>query len=201
MLFLILFLVFVLVAVGCWFQGLWSCAINLVNLLLAALIATNFWEPLATYVEGFAKDQAYVLDAPILWALFVISYFILRMISQGLSDHNIFFIKPVEYAGRTILAIWCAWVFTCFTAFTMVTAPIGATPLGGWSNPNANSFLFLSPERQWMAFAQSRSMGALARNKFSSAPVHPQDAQSNVEAFDPLGEFTFKYYARRKAAE
>ena len=79
----------------------------------------------------------------------------------------------------------------------MVTAPIGAQPLGAWESPDAKSFLVFSPERMWMAFAQSRSAGALA-NSHSGAPLHPDDAQTGSQVFDSLGEFPYKYYARRK---
>jgi hypothetical protein len=200
--FLVLFLAFVGVAAACWFQGLWTCAINVINITLAGLIATNFWEPLAQLIdENTSSSYTYMLDAPLLWALFCISYLVLRSITGGLSEYNVAFIKPVELAGRSILAIWCGWVFTCFAAFTMLTAPIGATPVGGWSTPSAKGFLFMAPERQWLSLAQSRSRGALSRAKFSTAPTHPEDAQANVETFDPNSEFTFKYHARRKAAE
>jgi hypothetical protein len=116
------------------------------------------------------------------------------------SEHDVNFIKPVDIAGRIVLGIWCGWLFVCFTAFTMVTAPIGASPTGAWNDPAAKSFLFLSPELQWMAFAQSRSMGALS-NSNSGAPLHPEDAETGSQVFDSRGEFTYKYYTRRKKAE
>jgi hypothetical protein len=200
--FLVLFLVFAGVAAGCWFQGLWSCAINVINITLAGLIATNFWEPLAGLIDqNTSNSYTYMLDAPLLWALFAVSFIVLRSLTGSLSEHHVEFIKPVDLAGRSLLALWCGWVFTCFTAFTMLTAPIGATPVGGWSTPEAKGFLFLSPERQWLALAQSRSRGALSRGKFTTSPPHPDDAQRNVETFDPNSEFTFKYHARRLAAE
>ena len=82
----------------------------------------------------------------------------------------------------------------------MMTAPIGGQPLGAWESPDAKSFLVLSPERMWLAFAHSRSMGALS-NSNSGAPLHPEDAQSGSQVFDSNAEYTYKYYARRKKAE
>lgn len=199
-LFAVLFVVFLLIGTACWFQGLWSCAINVINLLLAMLIATNFYEPLATLVEGYAAGASpYILDGIFLWVLFAISYIILRMITHGLSEHNVQFIKPVELVGRSLLAIWCGWLFVCFTAFSMMISPIGGD---AWDSPEAKSFLFMAPEQQWLSFAQSRSRGALSRGKFEPlAKTHPDDAAMNVEAFDPMSEYTYKYQARRKLAE
>jgi hypothetical protein len=138
-----------------------------------------------------------MMDSIMLWSLFAFSFIVLRLITQSLSDYDVHFIKPVDLAGRAILGIWAGWVFVCFAAFAMVTAPIGAQPLGAWDSPEAKSFLMFSPERMWMAFAQSRSAGALA-NSNSGAELHPDDAQTGAQVFDSFGVFPYKYYARRK---
>jgi hypothetical protein len=194
----ILFLVFAIVAGLCARQGLWSCAINVINLTIAGLVATNYFEPLAQMADGSGSN--YMMDSIMLWALFAVTYIVLRLITHMISEYDVNFIKPVDIAGRAILGIWCGWLFVCFAAFTMVTAPIGASPMGAWERPDANSFLMMAPERQWLAFAQSRSMGALS-NSNSGAPLHPDDAQTGSQVFDSNGEFTYKYYARRKKAE
>ncbi len=198
MLFAILFLVFLGVTAACWFQGLWSCAINVINLLLAMMIATNFYEPLAALVQSSAGDaNQYIWDGIMLWVLFSVSYIFLRMFTHSLSENDVIFIKPVDLVGRSLLAIWCGWLFVCFTAFTMMVSPIGGDT---WSSPESKSFLFMSPEQQWLSFAQSRSRGALSRGHFDpNAKMHPEDVE--VQAFDSLSEYTYKYRARRKAAE
>ena len=197
-LFGILLLVFAIVAGLSAKQGLWSSAINVINVTMAAILATNFFEPLATLAD--APGSMYMLDAIMLWAVFGVSYIVLRLITQSLSDHEVLFIKPVDLAGRAILGIWCGWIFVCFTAFTMMTAPIGAQPMGAWENPTAKSFLVFTPEQMWLAFAQSRSMGALS-NSNSGAPLHPQDATTGSQVFDSNAEYTFKYFSRRKQAD
>jgi hypothetical protein len=77
MMFLFLFLLFVIVAAGLWFQGLWSNAVTLINLFFAMLIATNFWEPTCTLIEGFgAGSFTYLLDFIVLWFwLCLLSFF------------------------------------------------------------------------------------------------------------------------------
>jgi len=191
----ILLITFVIVAGLSARQGLWSSAINVVNITMAGLIATNYFEPLAKLADPGGAN--YMMDSIMLWALFAISFIILRLITQSLSDHDVHFITPVDIAGRAVLGIWAGWVFVCFTAFAMVTAPIGAQPLGAWESPNAKSFLVLSPERMWMAFAQSRSMGALSDYR-RGADLLSEDEQLGSQVFDSKGEFSYKYYARRK---
>jgi hypothetical protein len=190
----ILFIVLVLIAAMCSQQGLWSCMINVVNLTMAGVVATNFFEPIARMIDPSGSN--YPVDSGVLWGLFALTYIILRLITQMLSDHDVHFIKPVEYAGRTIMALWCGWLFVCFTAFAMSTAPIGGSPMGAWETPEYNSMQVFSPERQWLAFCQSRSQGALA-NSNSGEQLHPEDPPG-CQVFDPYGEFIYRYYWRRK---
>jgi hypothetical protein len=191
----ILLVAFAIVAGLSALQGLWSSAINVVNITMAGVIATNYFEPLANLVDSSGTN--YMMDSIMLWAVFAVTFIVLRLITQSLSTHDVHFIKPVDLAGRAALGIWAGWVFVCFTAFAMVTAPIGAQPLGSWESPEAKSFLVFSPERMWMAFAQSRSMGALS-NSHSGADLHQDDAQTGSQVFDSKGDFSYKYYARRK---
>jgi hypothetical protein len=114
-----------------------------------------------------------------------------------LSRTRVKFEMPVEMAGRSILAIWCAWLVVCFTAFSLQMAPLNnPNPLGAWATPNQASFLFVSPDRLWLRFMQSRSRGALSRGNFSGT-LHATDQAANVEAFDPMSEFPIKYRDRR----
>jgi hypothetical protein len=199
MMFLFLFLVFLIVGAACWFHGLWGNAINLVNLLMAMFIATNLFEPICTLLEGFgASSWTYLLDFVVLWIMFFVAYGFLKLITGLLSRTQVKFDLPVEMAGRSILAIWCAWLFVCFTAFTLQTAPLNnVSPLGAWQTPNSPTFLFLSPDRLWLRLMSAQSRGALSRGNIADTADHPSDQSANVEAFDPYSEFALKYRSRR----
>jgi hypothetical protein len=183
MMFLLLFLIFAIVAAAIWFQGLWSAAVTLVNLFLAMMIATTFWEPVTTMLEGAgASSYSYLLDFLILWILFAFAFGILRAVTDILSPTKVTFDMPVEMAGRSLLALWCAWLVVCFTAFSLQMAPLNSpTPLGAWSTPTSPTFLVTSPDRLWLGFVHSRSKGAF----------------SNGQVFDPAAEFALKYRDRR----
>jgi len=183
MMFLFLLLVLAGFTAGVWFQGLWSAAITLVNLLFAMIIATSFYEPISTAIEGIgaAAQYTYVLDFVVLWLLFGIVYGILRAVTDALSASAVKFDLPVEMAGRSVLALFCGWLMVCFVAFSLQMAPLNsANPLGAWSTPDAKTFGPVSPDRLWLGFMYSRSQGALGGNKF-----------------DPNGEFLAKYHDRR----
>ncbi|ADB16421.1 hypothetical protein Psta_1746 [Pirellula staleyi DSM 6068] len=199
MLFGFLLLVFLGTGVAIWFQGLWNAAITLVNLLLAMLVASNYWEPLTTLIEGLAgQGYTYLLDVVVLWILFAVTFGILRTITDTLSKKPIKFMMPVEMGGRSVLAIWCGWLMLCFVTFSMQMAPLAQVePLGAWASPSTSSFIGMNPDRMWLGFLQSRSRGALSRGNFSGTR-HPEDVDLDVETFDPNSEFLMKYRHRRE---
>jgi hypothetical protein len=61
----------------------------------------------------------------------------------------------------------------------------------------------MAPGRQWLAFMQSRSRGALSRGESDQARLSPlpDDKNLNVRIFDPESRFILKYYQRRKNFE
>ena len=200
MFFLFLLLIFLITAAALWFQGVWNIAITLINLILAMMIATNYFEPVATLIEGLGGASfTYLLDFIVLWVLFAFAFGILRLFSDMLSKKAVKFNLPVEMAGRSILAIWCGYLVVCFTAFSMQMAPLNnVTPMGAFETPTSSSFLGMAPDRQWLGFMQSRSRGALARGNFSNN-IHPSDQGLNVETFDPHSEIPLRYRQRRES--
>lgn len=188
MMFLFLFLVLAGTGAAVWFQGLWSGVITLVNLLLAMVIATSFFEPVATAIDGIAAaaSYTYLLDFVVLWLLFALAFGVLRTITDALSKAPMSFPLPLEMAGRSLLAIWCGWLMVCFVAFSLHMAPLNsATPLGAWATPSSATFGPLSPDRLWLGFMYSRSRGALAGRAFD-------DLSSN-----PSNHFLLRYHDRR----
>lgn len=182
MMFLLLLVIFAAVTAAMWFQGFWNGMVTLVNLILAMVIATSFYEPASTAIEGFgAQSWTYLLDFVVLWLLFFVAYSILRSATDSLSTERVKFDLPIEMGGRSVLAAICGWIVVCFVAFSLHMAPLNSpTPLGAWSTPSSRTFGPVSPDRLWLGFLHSRSQGALAGN-----------------IFDPDGEFMLKYHDRR----
>ena len=186
MMFLLLLVVLAATAAALWFQGLWNATVTFVNLILAMVIATSFYEPICTQHEriaGDVKQLTYILDFIVLWVLFAISFGILRAITDSISKSAVAFDFPVEVAGRSIMAIICGWVMVCFVAFSLQMAPLNSlNPLGAWSTPAAKTFGPFSPDRMWIGFMHSRSTPS-----FFGGPQ-----------FDPKAEFLVKYRERRE---
>lgn len=200
MMFALLFLIFAGVAAGLWFQGTWSNALALPSIILAAAIATNFFEPLAAFLEDNYAPAKYLYDFIVLWGIFTAFYATFRGLTDAFAEGWITFPFPVETSCRSVLAIINSWVLVCFTAFSLHLAPLNAVdPLGAWSTPMEGTFLGMSPDRQWAAFAHSRSRGALSRGSFDPQALNPEDVEANVQAFDSTGEFIYRARQRRIA--
>ncbi len=176
----ILLVVFAIVALGVWFQGLGNCAVSLINLLLAGLVATNYFEPLAAKLAEAAPQTAFFADFVCLWFLFAIVFTVLRVLCDTFaSNQRIVFPKPVEMAGRSVLALAVAYVFVMFTAMSLHAAPL---PQSNFSEP---TLLGVSADKQWLMLANSLSEGSL----------------SDGRVFDGGRTFISRYQARRIAEE
>lgn len=171
-------------------EGTWGNAITLINVVTAALVATNFFEPLAKFLEGIDSNVAsftYFLDFLSLWGLFTVSLVILKLLTAYASNVKVRFMGIVDRVGGVFFAVWIGWVMVCFTTMTLHTAPLAEKFMNGGFNYEERMFMGLAPDRQWLSFA----------NRVSGGPFSRGDGK--LSTFDPSGEFISKYAARRKA--
>jgi hypothetical protein len=184
-----------------WNEGMWSNSITFVNVVFAAMLATNYYEPVADWIEGEAPSYTYMWDFLSVWLLFVFGYTILRLVTDRTSLVRVRFKMPVEHTGRILFAALTSWVFICFACMTLHMAPLARTAFRGsfQSQPDSKNLnlglISLAPDRVWLGFMQSRSQGALSTPDDTATSSYPQDEGKRV--FDPRGEFIFKYGTRR----
>ena len=186
---LLLVLVMVGVIAGLHSEGCWSNIVTLFNTLTGALIASDFFEPAAAWIEAKSPAATYLWDFVMLWALFVVSTFVLRLITDKVSRVKVNFIPPVEIIGTYAFALLTAWVLVCFTAFTFHTAPLQREFLWGGFRAEKKMMMGLAPDRKWLGFLYANSQGALEQ---------PGNGQS---VFDPDGSFMIRYASRRESYE
>lgn len=169
-------------------EGMWSNAILLINVVTAALLATNFFEPLAQWLDEWQPSYTYVWDFLVLWGLFSLFMIIFRIVTDKVSLVKVRFLKVAERIGSGVFALLIGLVMVSFTMMTLHTAPLAKNFLfGGFDpDPNVRMFLGLAPDRQWLGFMQSVSRGAFCR-------------LTTPEEFHPDGKF-METYARRRAA-
>src|SRR5262245_7389399 len=176
-------------------EGMWGAAITFVNVLLAAVLATNLFEPLANWLESMMPGFTYFWDFVALWLAFALCLVLLRLTTDLISRHRVKFKKPVDIGGGVFFAIWTGWLMVQFTLFSLHLAPLSRNFMGFQEKPETHMFVFdLAPDRNWLSFMHAQSSGgALART--------PPPTDPNAFVFDPQGEFIMKYAARRKQFE
>ena len=191
---------FILIVASTWWFGLWSNLITLINLLLAAMLASSVYEPISALLLKANSSYAVLYDFLAVWIAFVVAFFVLRGITDVMSSYRIKFDPITELVGRSILSIWVAAVFICFSFFTLQMAPIKPNV---YAETTVKSEMGTMPDRMWLAFIQSRSRGAFSAGKAKSifaeytlAP-HPDDVDLDARVFDPYAGF-LPYYAKKR---
>ncbi|MCA9270564.1 MAG: hypothetical protein KDA41_18910, partial [Planctomycetales bacterium] len=155
----------------------------------------------------------YFWDFLAVWLLFVVTFGVMRAVTDLLSSTQIKFKVYLEQPGRVIFGLAAGYVMVAFAAMTLHMAPIperafggafhNAVPSGGDPRHDKSltgAFMGFAPDRQWLSFAQSLSRagdddhatGALARWTLGGW---------SQRTFDPDNRFIFKYGARRRALE
>lgn len=170
-------------------EGLWSNVIRLVNVVTAGLIAMNFFEPLARWIETWGEwfaSATYFWDFISLWILFGVSMIVMRLATDSISRVKVRFLKVVDRAGSAFFATLVGWVMVCFVMATLHTAPLAARFLFGGFDPSRR-MLVLGPDRQWLGFVQGASKGPFARGE--------------KVVFDEDSQFMAKYNNRRGSLE
>jgi hypothetical protein len=183
---ILLFVVFVGVFASLMNAGLWSNTITLINAITAGLIAMNYYEPVADWLDKQEPSLTYIWDLVAIWLLFGFAMVGLRAATDYMSQVKVRFFLPVEKAGGIIMAIWVSWLVVCFTTTTLHTAPLARHFLGGafQQEPTSKMFFGLGPDRLWLAWVHKESRGALSRF-------------SGMAPFDAQGDFIVRYSNRR----
>ena len=168
-----------------WTEGLWTNTLTCFNAIFAAIIATNYFEPVADVMQdNIAKSFTYFWDFLSLWGLNAFAFIFLRTCTDQFSTTRVRFRLPLDKLGAGLLGLLTGWVVVCFFLFTVHTAPLEQKAFGGkfGNEPKSDNF-YLAPDRLWLGFMQSRS-----ETIFSGA----------ANTFDPDSVFILKYGQRRK---
>ena len=182
---LILLAVFVTVAAALWKEGIWSTLVMLLNVVLAATVATAWYERLVAVLEPRLPSYTYLLDFVALWGLFCLLLLGLREATDRISRTRVKLRRPVELFGGPLVAALVGWVMTCFTAATLHTAPVPRDMVQ--PTPEARMFFGLAPDRKWLAWVRGSTL---------TGPFAVPGS-----AFDKDADFVIRYADRRKRLE
>lgn len=187
----VLVVIFFGVLASLYTEGMWGNAIRLINTVTAALLATNFYEPMANWTEGFNDSLAsytYCWDYLMLWILFAVFLIVFRIVTDKVCRVKVRFLKLADQIGSGVFACLVGWVFVGFTLFSFHTAPLAKNFLfDGFQADQKMLFGITAPDQAWIQFTRSVSERAYARNP--------------LNIFDEYGQFRTKYEQRRMEIE
>lgn len=182
---LILLGIFIAVGFAIWREGPWSGLIGLLNIVLAASLATAWYPAIVAWLEPRLASYTYLLDFVVLQGLFCVLFLVFREITDRLSRTRVRFRKPVELVAGPLVGIVTGWVMVCFTAASLHTAPLPRDFIQ--PTPAAKMFFGFAPDRRWLAWVRGSSRdGPFARP---------------AQAFDPEADFILRYASRRGELE
>jgi hypothetical protein len=195
---LVLLLIWIVCIAFLWNEGLWSIMLSFLNTILAAIVATNYFEPVANLLEKQQATFTYFWDFLALWFLFAITYGLMRAVTDSLSRVRVRFKMPVEQTGRVLLSVLTGWVFVSFVTMTLHTAPLSRSSFRGsfQPTPSDQNFFGLGPDLAWLGFFQNASRGGYSQPDATAQATDPADR--GLRVFDPQGEFVLKYGTRRQ---
>jgi hypothetical protein len=187
---LLMFVLLFAIVAACFGEGMWSNAVRLVNVVTAALLATNFYEPIARWLDGWDKSYTFLWDFLALWGLFSIFLLIFRELTDRISRVKVRFLKVADRIGSVAFSFLVGWVVVCFTLMTLHTAPLGRNFMwGGFTTDRDERMVMgLGPDRQWLGFTKNISTAAFGRSDESWE-------------FNSDDEFIPKYATRRTLVE
>lgn len=183
-----------------WTEGLWTNAITFFNVLFAGLVAWNYFEPAANFLEEQEKSFTYLVDFIAFWGIFAITFNILRAITDLVSKTKARFRKPVEMGGGIVFAILTALLMLTIVTSSLHFAPLGTGAFGGFAKgPKTASFLGMQIEKLWLG--RMYGLSKKGANKEGVEVGKGPLATKNTNHFDPTGEFREMYAARRAELE
>ena len=181
-------------------EGMWSNAIRLINAVTAALVATNYFEPLARWLDNKLSAGTYAWDFSALWILFAVVFGILRSATDAISRIRVRFPLLADQIGGGFFALDQLGRDLLHDDVAAHRSPLPQLPL--WRVPAGAADARVRADRQWLGFMQKVSLGAFRRRATAEEQqnhtyVSDPDADSKYAVFDESGAFRWKYATRR----
>ena len=162
-------------------DGAWSAGVTFVCVVVAGLLAMNFFEPLAIMLSAAVPNSTHRWDSICLVGLFIALVFLLRLLSERIAPTYIQVNGLVDQAGRWVFGAAAGYVTMAFLLTALHTAALPREFLG-FKPERKNLFNMVAPDRQWLGFTQYVTEKAFAR--FDRNVGVSKDSKPLPHAFD-----------------
>src|SRR6516225_7045838 len=195
-------LIMLIVAYAEFREGIFTAFTMRVNVILAGLIAFNFWEPLADLLDSSLRDSFLdgYQDLFLLIALFCVSLGLLRAATNNLANKQIAFPAVLQQFGAAGIGLLIGYLVTGFLLCALQTLPWHRNFMDfePRSRNEGDMRRLLPPDRVWLALMHYAGANGFARSADNEAADSPFD---RYPTFDRSGTFELRYWRYRRYSD
>jgi hypothetical protein len=195
--------VMLIVAYAYYREGLFTACTMAINVLVAGLVAFNFWEPLAALLDPMLAGSFLhgYEDAACLILLFALTLGFLRLVTNGLASSRLDFPAWLQSGGGTLFGLLTGYLVSGFLLCTLQTLPWHRNFMffepKYQTGPEHMLRHVLPPDRVWLGLMHRA--GAYAFSNGEDAKAGPSDSEYDRSlTFDKYGSFEFRYARYRR---
>jgi hypothetical protein len=177
-------------------EGLWGAALMFFNVLFGAMIALNFYEPLARLIDstgigwGFSETLCMLL-------LFSASVMLLRMTAETLAPAQVRFPTPIYHIGRFVFGLGGAAITLAIIILAFHCAPVHKKIFSA-IDYNTSPPFGLGLDHQLLGLFQKETGGPFAHYGAGQRdPFGEYGGGGRLKLFDPKGEWLINHQNSR----
>ena len=181
-------------------EGLWGAALMFFDTLFAALIAFNFYEPLAGLLATNLSPMSGYADTLCLMILFLVSLLVLRLTTESLAPAMVRFPTPVYHIGRVFFGFGGACLAMSIMLLAFHTSPVHKKMFGvidyDYKPPFGQGL-----DRHFLAFFQHTTGKTFASYLGEDNRVDRTGEYHDAKVFDPDGRWLIDHQNARPYGE
>lgn len=188
-----LLLIIALVAWSVAGEGPWGSALKFLSVLFSGLLAINFFEPLAAFLESLFPEYGSFADVVSLVGLFSLLVIVCQVATDQISPTSIELEGMVYQLAKWVFPLATGYVTAAILLTALHTAPL-PREFFGFKPERKNLFNLAAPDRQWLGFTQHVSEKVLRNGRMFDGQefTSPGNRQKMV-----LPSFAIRYATRR----
>jgi len=188
-------------------EGLFTASVMSCNVLAAGLVAFNFFEPIADWIEGQSSGFEYV-DALCLIALFTVTLGLLRLATNSISSLQVDFFPALHSAGGAVFGLVTGYLLSGFLVCFFQTLPLNQhfMSFDYTYKPKQGMRNILPPDRAWLAMMQRASAYPFSNDPDDAIDPDTEQAEKafpdryyrKYVTFDKYATFELRYARYRR---
>ncbi len=174
-----------------WFvasEGAWSAGVTFLSVVIAGLLAMNFFEPAAALLGSNLPAYDSKMDMVALVGIFALSVFLLRLAGERMVPTYVQVHGTLDNVGRWVFGFGAGYVTMAFLLTALHTATVPREFLG-FTPERPNLLGMAAPDRQWLGFTQYVTEHAFGRQDLAFLMGAPAGTPHAFDApYHQIGE-------------